>query len=338
MYNNSETSARYNNSIVLNLGAPSPHMTYPESTPMAIKLWEGITCINHMTIGINNPDISSISLPLSTRAMFNSLVNQNTSYHADLLTKRDLIMAWQTLLGKGLFDKGLNEARIVRTMGDTIILVIQKTLHVVLHAKSLNSSIGALFKGMAPMGLLKIQEHANRLFNITGLYQYADQTNSLSCLSQSMRLVCLGKNNIGSAGERKAQLWHYGIICPVDTPEGKNIGLVSSLTSSASIEASGLISMPHHENANQLVYLNYFNGKHCFKPTSDSIHCPIALRLFSPAVGLIPYLGHNDATRALMGANMQKQAIPLSAPQAPLIKAGTEHTIIHTTHHNMTVD
>ncbi len=80
---------------------------------------------------------------------------------------------------------------------------------------------------------------------------------------------------------------------------------------------------------NQLVYLNYFNGN------LIGTHCLIASQLFSPAVSLIPYLGHNDATRALMGANMQKQAIPLSMPQAPLIKTGTEHAMILGSQHNM---
>ncbi len=104
-------------------------------------------------------------------------------------------MIWKVLLEPRVINKGFNETRIIKSMGDAIALAIKRALHVVLRIENINSTIGTLFKGIVPWPLLKVQAHANRLFNITGLYQYADQVNSLSCLSHSLRLTCVDKDS-----------------------------------------------------------------------------------------------------------------------------------------------
>ncbi len=203
-------------------------------------------------------------------------------------------------------------------------------------------------------------------FGRSQLSQFMDQTNPLAELTHKRRLSALGPGGLSRerAGfeVRDVHFTHYGRICPIETPEGPNIGLISSLSTYARINEFGFIETPYRKVnkgvvTNQIEYLtadvedDYFiaqanapvdkNGRF----TSDSIFCryrddfprvhPSEVeymdispkQLVSVSAALIPFLEHDDANRALMGSNMQRQAVPLLFPRAPIVGTGIEHKV-----------
>jgi DNA-directed RNA polymerase subunit beta len=200
-------------------------------------------------------------------------------------------------------------------------------------------------------------------FGRSQLSQFMDQTNPLSELTHKRRLSALGPGGLSRdrAGfeVRDVHPSHYGRICPIETPEGPNIGLISSLSTFARINDFGFIETPYRKVANgrvtdQVEYLsgdrdeNFYiaqanstvdsNGKF----TGDKISAryrgdflevePAKIQymdvspkqLVSVAAGLIPFLEHDDANRALMGSNMQRQGVPLLTSESPLVGTGLE--------------
>jgi DNA-directed RNA polymerase subunit beta len=200
-------------------------------------------------------------------------------------------------------------------------------------------------------------------FGRSQLSQFMDQTNPLSELTHKRRLSALGPGGLSRerAGfeVRDVHYSHYGRICPIETPEGPNIGLIASLTTFSRINEFGFIETPYRKVVkgkvtNKLDYLsadiedNYviaqanapLDKKGCF--VNDRISCrykgdfPKATpeevdymdvsprQIVSVAASLIPFLEHDDANRALMGSNMQRQAVPLLDTEAPLVGTGME--------------
>ncbi len=202
-------------------------------------------------------------------------------------------------------------------------------------------------------------------FFATGqLSQFLDQTNILSEISHKRRLSALGSGGLTRerAGfeVRDVHPTHYGRICPIETPEGPNIGLISSLAVYARINEFGFIETPYRVVKNgvvtkEIVYLTASKEKdHIIAQASAPIDENGAFindyvstrksgefviveknevdlmdiapnQVTSAAAGLIPFLEHDDANRALMGSNMQRQAVPLMRPEAPLVGTGMEH-------------
>ena len=202
-------------------------------------------------------------------------------------------------------------------------------------------------------------------FFATGqLSQFLDQTNILSEISHKRRLSALGSGGLTRerAGfeVRDVHPTHYGRICPIETPEGPNIGLISSLAIYSRINEFGFIETPYRivKNGvvtNEIVYLTASKEKdHVIAQASAPIDENGAFineyvstrkggefvvvkkeevdlmdvapnQVTSVAAGLIPFLEHDDANRALMGSNMQRQAVPLMKPEAPLVGTGMEH-------------
>jgi len=191
-----------------------------------------------------------------------------------------------------------------------------------------------------------------------------DQTNSLAELTHKRRLSALGPGGLSRerAGfeVRDVHHSHYGRICPIETPEGPNIGLIGSLATYGRVNRYGFIETPYrvvnHGNVtDQIVYLTADREDEYIvaqantpvdekgKITTDSVVCRYAeeyieepadkvqlmdvspKQIVSVATALIPFLEHDDANRALMGANMQRQAVPLLRPQAPIIGTGMEY-------------
>ena len=197
------------------------------------------------------------------------------------------------------------------------------------------------------------------------LSQYMDQTNCLAELTNKRRLSALGPGGLTRerAGfeVRDVHSSHYGRVCPIETPEGPNIGLISSLSLFARINEYGFIETPYRRVENGLVtdqihYLtadkeeNFtvaqanvpldekgrFRNEYvlCRQKGGDFKECPGSevhymdvspKQLVSAAAGLVPFLEHNDANRALMGSNMQRQAVPLVKAESPLVGTGLEH-------------
>jgi DNA-directed RNA polymerase subunit beta len=206
----------------------------------------------------------------------------------------------------------------------------------------------------------------NEFFGSSQLSQFMDQTNPLSEVTHKRRLSALGPGGLTRerAGfeVRDVHNTHYGRICPIETPEGPNIGLIVSLSSYARVNDFGFIETPYRVVQNgrlteEIRYLSATEEESYIiaqantpvdrngKITSDMV---IARKggdyvtvlteevtmmdvspsqLVSVAAGLIPFLEHDDANRALMGSNMQRQAVPLLKPSAPLVGTGMEAVV-----------
>lgn len=210
-------------------------------------------------------------------------------------------------------------------------------------------------KGLA--GVLK------DFFGRSQLSQFMDQTNPISELTHKRRLSCLGPGGLNRerAGfeVRDVHPSHYGRICPIETPEGPNIGLITSLSTYAKINEFGFIETPYRivkegvvtdeieymtadqeaefivtQASTQLDKYNMFSENLCWAhqrgepmeiETSKVTHMDVSSKqLVSIVAGLIPFLEHDDANRALMGSNMQRQAVPLLRADAPIVGTGLE--------------
>ncbi len=200
-------------------------------------------------------------------------------------------------------------------------------------------------------------------FGRSQLSQFMDQTNALSELTHKRRLSALGPGGLSRerAGfeVRDVHPSHYGRICPIETPEGPNIGLIASLSTYARVNDFGFLETPYSRVENgrvteQIDYLtaddeekyivaqanaaiddkgNFTDPQVSVRYRGDFLlvskeqihYMDISPKqLVSVAAGLIPFLEHDDANRALMGSNMQRQAVPLLTPQAPYVATGME--------------
>jgi DNA-directed RNA polymerase subunit beta len=201
-------------------------------------------------------------------------------------------------------------------------------------------------------------------FGTSQLSQFMDQTNPLSEITHKRRLSALGPGGVNRerAGleVRDVHPTHYGRICPIETPEGQNIGLINSLTTYARINQYGFIETPYRKVVNgiatdEILYLSALdeakykiaqatieldaNGKiiedavNCRLDGGNFVMLPPAdvdfmdvnpMQVVSVAASMIPFLENNDANRALMGSNMQRQAVPLMKTQAPFVGTGVE--------------
>ncbi|OIO39550.1 MAG: DNA-directed RNA polymerase subunit beta, partial [Candidatus Omnitrophica bacterium CG1_02_49_10] len=200
-------------------------------------------------------------------------------------------------------------------------------------------------------------------FGRSQLSQFMDQTNPLAELTHKRRLSALGPGGLTreSAGfeVRDVHHSHYGRICPIETPEGPNIGLIASLSTYARINEFGFVETPYRrvdkgKATRKIEYLSAdiedqyaiaqanavltkaghfkddliscrYRGNFPRLASSKIHYMDVSPRqLVSIAAGLIPFLEHDDANRALMGSNMQRQAVPLLEPEAPLVGTGME--------------
>jgi DNA-directed RNA polymerase subunit beta len=203
-------------------------------------------------------------------------------------------------------------------------------------------------------------------FGSSQLSQFMDQTNSLAGLTHRRRLSALGAGGLtrerAPIEVRDVHPTHYGRMCPIETPEGPNIGLMSSLASMATVSEFGFVQTPYRKVVNgkvtdEIVYLDAIEeaqytiaqaSERVDEKTGRFVHDQVLCRsqggeavmaapkdvdfmdvtpaqIVSVATALIPFLEHNDANRALMGANMQRQAVPLMITQAPLVGTGLEY-------------
>ncbi len=203
-------------------------------------------------------------------------------------------------------------------------------------------------------------------FGSSQLSQFMDQTNPLSEVTHKRRLSALGPGGLTRerAGfeVRDVHPTHYGRICPIETPEGPNIGLINSLATYARVNQYGFIETPYRlvkdgSVSDEMVYLSAMEeGKYTIaqanamldnkgKFVDDLVSCRVSgefmmtqpdtieymdvspKQLVSVAAALIPFLENDDANRALMGSNMQRQAVPLIRAEAPLVGTGMEEVV-----------
>ena len=207
----------------------------------------------------------------------------------------------------------------------------------------------------------------NTFFGTNQLSQFMDQTNPLAELTHKRRLSALGPGGLSRerAGfeVRDVHYTHYGRLCPIETPEGPNIGLISSLSVYARVNNLGFIETPYREvkdgkiNLNKVTYLTAEeeenkliaqanidydkNGKITSEKViaRDQADFPVVTpdtinytdvapnQIASISASLIPFLEHDDANRALMGSNMMRQAVPLLRPDSPIVGTGLEKSV-----------
>jgi DNA-directed RNA polymerase subunit beta len=209
----------------------------------------------------------------------------------------------------------------------------------------------------------------NSFFGTSQLSQFMDQTNPLSEMTHKRRLSALGPGGLSRdrAGfeVRDVHYTHYGRLCPIETPEGPNIGLISSLCVYARINDLGFIETPYRkvnegkvdlssegwvymsaeQEENQMISLANVRMDNDGNILEDRIQCrlgadfPVVTKdevnlmdvapnqIASVAASLIPFLEHDDAHRALMGANMMRQAVPLLNPESPIVGTGLEERV-----------
>ena len=205
-------------------------------------------------------------------------------------------------------------------------------------------------------------------FGSSQLSQYLDQTNPLSSLTHRRRISGLGPGGFDrdriSFAVRDIHPSHYGRICPIETPEGQNVGLIASLTTCARVNKSGFLETPFWRVINgkviktgQPIYLtadieDFYkiapadlatnNDNYLLKnlisvrykqdfinvtPSEVDFISISPVQVVSVAASLIPFFEHDDANRALMGSNMQRQSVPLILPQKPIVGTGLENQI-----------
>lgn len=226
-------------------------------------------------------------------------------------------------------------------------------------------------EGITPGHLMNVRPLTAALKEFYGssqLSQFMDQTNPIAGLTHRRRLSALGPGGLSRerAGfeVRDVHPSHYGRMCPIETPEGPNIGLITSLATFAKVNEYGFIETPYRkvekgkvtdkveyltadEEENYVIaQANATYDRKTGKLEGDYILCRkrgnieyskpdevdyidlSPMQIISVTAALIPFLEHNDANRALMGANMQRQAVPLVRPEAPLVGTGIEHRAV----------
>ncbi|MDP4114520.1 MAG: DNA-directed RNA polymerase subunit beta [Bacteroidota bacterium] len=254
--------------------------------------------------------------------------------------------------------------RRVRTVGEQ--LAQQFNVGVARMSRTIKERMNQRDENFTPQDLVNartISSVINAFFGTNQLSQFMDQTNPLAEMTHKRRMSALGPGGLTRerAGfeVRDVHYTHYGRLCPIETPEGPNIGLISSLTIFARVNKYGFLETPYRKVErgrviDEVAYLtaeqeDMFtiaqanapleeNGKFVNERvksrnkgefpiiTPDHIqYMDVApAQIVSAAAALIPFLEHDDANRALMGSNMQRQAVPLLRPEAPLVGTGME--------------
>jgi DNA-directed RNA polymerase subunit beta len=327
------------------------------------------------------------------RHMLNLKLNLDTPLDVRITTVEDLVAATRKLTdlkrGKSneqkaredagsIFDMGIDDIdhlgnRRVRTVGELLANVcrsgLARTERVVRERMTLyDQGVESLTPGklINPKALTTV---VRDFFARSQLSQFKDQINPLAELTHKRRLSALGPGGLNRerAGfeVRDVHPTHYGRICPIETPEGPNIGLINTLATYARIDEFGFLQSPYHpvkdglvdKNPKNVQYLNAFEEErfliaqaNCvIDASSGKLTGRVTCRyrdqvgeydpkeveymdvspkqVVSVAAGLIPFLEHDDANRALMGANMQRQAVPLLQSESPLVGTGIEKKV-----------
>ncbi|MEO0075066.1 MAG: DNA-directed RNA polymerase subunit beta [candidate division WOR-3 bacterium] len=256
--------------------------------------------------------------------------------------------------------------RRVRRVGELLENQIRNALQQLVQNIRERATYTADLSRSSPNDLVNSKIVANavtKFFTQNQLCQFMEQTNPLTELTHKRRVSALGPGGLTkeTAGfeVRDVHYSHYGRICPIETPEGPNIGLIATIATYAKIDQYGFIATPYWKVKDGVVtkkieYLNpqeeenlciaqanspideerRFIGKEiiCRKNGDVITVSPDKVdymditpkQLFAPTTIMIPFLEHDDADRALMGANMQRQAVPLLVPEKPLVATGVE--------------
>jgi DNA-directed RNA polymerase subunit beta len=313
-------------------------------------------------------DLSSVG-----RVKMNMRLEQDTADDMRVLRKDDVIAVLKVLVGlrdgRGEIDDIDNLGnRRVRSVGE--LLENQYRVGLLRMERAIKERMSSVdIDTVMPHDLINAKPAAaavREFFGSSQLSQFMDQTNPLSEITHKRRLSALGPGGLTRerAGfeVRDVHPTHYGRICPIETPEGPNIGLINSLAAHARVNKYGFIESPYRRvtesnTTDEVVYMSAMEeAKHTIaqaniglsptgKLTDDLVQVRIngevtlsakelvdfmdvsPKQVVSVAAALIPFLENDDANRALMGSNMQRQAVPLIQSDAPLVGTGMEGVV-----------
>ncbi|MDE6382888.1 MAG: DNA-directed RNA polymerase subunit beta [Paramuribaculum sp.] len=311
------------------------------------------------------------------RYRINKKLGLTTSMDVKVLTKEDIIAIIKYLIElinskADVDDIDHLSNRRVRTVGEQLynqfgvgLARMSRTIR-----ERMNVRDNEVFTPIDLINAKTISSVINTFFGTNALSQFMDQTNPLAEITHKRRMSALGPGGLSRerAGfeVRDVHYTHYGRLCPIETPEGPNIGLISSLCVYAKINDLGFIETPYREvkdskvnlNNDEVIYLaaEIEEGKVIAQgnaPVNDDgsfvrdrvkarldadfpIVAPDQVELMdvsptqiaSIAASLIPFLEHDDANRALMGSNMMRQAVPLLRSESPIVGTGLEGQLI----------
>lgn len=309
------------------------------------------------------------------RNRMNSKLGINVPSEVTTLTKDDILAIINYLLdlqqGKRTIDDidHLGNRR-VRTVGEQIAQ--QFNIGMVRMTRTIRERMNLRDnEQLTPQDLINartITSVINSFFGTNQLSQFMDQTNPLAEITHKRRMSALGPGGLTRerAGfeVRDVHYTHYGRLCPIETPEGPNIGLISSLCIYARINNFGFIETPYrkvksgkvteeiefltaekediytiaqanvklnekNEFVDQRIKARYQSDYPVVKPEEVHYMDVAPSQIVSAAAALIPFLEHDDANRALMGSNMQRQAVPLVRPEAPIVGTGFEKKVAY---------
>ena len=307
------------------------------------------------------------------RYRINKKLNIDTAMDVKVLTKDDIISIIKYLIelynGSEILDDidHLSNRR-VRTVGEQLyaqfgvgLARMARTIR-----EKMNIRDNEVFTPQDLVNARTLSSVINSFFGTNQLSQFLDQINPLAEITHKRRLSALGPGGLSRerAGfeVRDVHYTHYGRLCTIETPEGPNIGLISSLCVHAKINGMGFLETPYRQVidgkvAEGIIYLSAeeedgktiaqanaaLDDKGNFKtemvksrkegdfplvPPAQLEYMDVAPnQIVSIAASLIPFLEHDDANRALMGSNMQRQAVPLLRPEAPIVGTGLEEKV-----------
>ncbi|MDG5813751.1 DNA-directed RNA polymerase subunit beta [Chitinispirillales bacterium ANBcel5] len=286
------------------------------------------------------------------------------------LTEDDIIASYKYITGLSAGVGFIDDIdhlgnRRVRSVGE--LLAAQFTVGLTRMVRTIKERLSLRdTENITPQDLINartVSTVVQAFFGSSQLSQFLDQTNPLSELTHKRRVSALGPGGLTRerAGfeVRDVHHTHYGRLCPIETPEGPNIGLIASLSTFARVNEFGFIETPYQKVeegklTGEIVYLtadqedNYiiaqantptdengvieedmvfarYRGDFPVVPPQEISYMDISpMQLVSIAAGLIPFLEHDDANRALMGSNMQRQAVPLLTTEPPFVGTGLE--------------
>ena len=302
----------------------------------------------------------NLTIPVETRVLTNTDIIEIIKYLIQLINSKATVDDIDHLSN-----------RRIRTVGEQ--LANQFSVGLARMARTIRERMNVRdSEQFAPTDLINaktLSSVINSFFGTSQLSQFMDQTNPLSEMTHKRRLSALGPGGLSRdrAGfeVRDVHYTHYGRLCPIETPEGPNIGLISSLCVYARINDLGFIETPYRkvengkvdlssegwlymsaeEEENKMVSLAKVKMDDDGNILEDRIQCrygadfPVVTRdevdlmdvapnqIASVAASLIPFLEHDDAHRALMGANMMRQAVPLLNPESPIVGTGLEERV-----------
>jgi len=310
------------------------------------------------------------------RYRINKKLNLVTEKDVKVLTREDIIEIIKYLINlinskADVDDIDHLSNRRVRTVGEQ--LANQFSVGLARMARTIRERMNVrdneVFTPIDLINAKTLSSVINSFFGTNQLSQFMDQTNPLAEMTNKRRLSALGPGGLSRerAGfeVRDVHYTHYGRLCPIETPEGPNIGLISSLCVYAKINDLGFIETPYRKvetekvnlNNDDVVYLSaeeeeykmiaqanaplnddgsFINARVKSRYEADYPHCEkekvdmmdvAPNQIASIAASLIPFLEHDDANRALMGSNMMRQAVPLMNPEVPIVGTGLESVV-----------